>query len=507
MDYQIGLCTLRNLLPKEAYSDFDTYEARLLENLRYETQHGSTEQIRATRSEILEQLNQLSRNYGTLSFNDLCRSSHESTTDNLSLATPNEAIYSKRNQLSQHKKNLNQVLERAAAAIYGSNATLAIQNEIQHEMSSIEQLQNSIREELISKRSNLKNFPKKYNEFIGRKTSKDNIFSALSDSENYHILAIDGLGGIGKTALAREIVELSLDANIFYSVAWDSAKPEEFTGTDIQPQFTADIDFDNLLDSIGNQLGYWEISQQKSTEKKRELVQDILNSERYLVVIDNLETVKGYRNLLNNLSGMFTRSKAILTTRKKVNDVFYVYSFSLRGLEQPESIEFLKSFASSRGETGDIIRLADEEKLIRIHQYTGGLPLAMQLVVGQATRSSKLEIILERLNNVNFHQVEKPESDEDVYNKFYKFIYWDSWHQLSEQARKVLTRIGSFSLSKGADFEELEFTTRLRETELDNAVGELIEHSLIYLTIKSENSSFSLHPLTYRFVQDELVRG
>lgn len=505
MDYRTGLLALKNFLPEEAHYEFFVHEAKLIENVSDETKHGSTEQLRSDRSKILEQLNQLAVRYRITSFNALCQIDQESITDDLRIGILNEPIYSKHNRLLQHEKNLNKILHHTVE--YGSSVPLTIHKEFQHEKLCIEQLKNSIRDELIHKRSNFKTIS---NDFIGREKQQKEILSALNESNKYQIIAIDGLGGIGKTALAHKVVEISLNDNIFYSVTWDSAKPSEFTGIDIHPQFNADIDFDNLLDSIGNQLGHTDVSNQKSTQGKRKIVQDILNSDRYIVVIDNLETVEGYEKLLNDIRGMFTRSKAILTTRKKIDNFFHVCSFSLRGLEQPESIEFLKSFASSRGESADIIRFADEEQLIQIHKNTGGLPLAMQLVVGQATRSSKLGIIIEKLNKVNFHQLEKPESDEDVYNKFYKFIYWDSWNQLSEQARKVLIRIGCFSLSKGADFEELEFTSKLKEIELDQAIGELIENSLIYRNINRDNrdnNSFYLHPLTYRFVQDELVRG
>jgi hypothetical protein len=410
-----------------------------------------------------------------------------------------EPIQSKRARKRQHEKNRLLLEERKAK--YGINPPLSLLNEIDHEEEQIEKLHQEIREDL-RRLSPLP--PQRYGRFIGRKNSLNKIFAALVDPEAHWIIAIDGIGGVGKTALAREVVNCSLETGDFYAVVWESAKPEEFTGGGMQQQFTADIDFDNLLDLIGRKLGYFEVASKRTIKEKRELVRHILGSERYLVVVDNLETIEGYRDLVNNLDGLFARSKAVLTTRKKVAEFRHIYSVSLGGMERDESIEFLMSVAEERGEAGDVIRLADEATLERIHTATGGLPLAMELVVGQATRSS-LEAVLERLQTVNFQAIERPDSAEDVYNQFFKFIYWDAWKQLSDEAKMLLIGLGAFDLAEGAEEEELPIVSGLEADILGDAAGELVGHSLIHRSIKNGQHIFFLHPLTHRFVQADLV--
>jgi nucleoside phosphorylase/AAA+ ATPase superfamily predicted ATPase len=415
---------------------------------------------------------------------------------------PSETIQTKRAQLRKNENDLRLLQEQEFN--YGTSPR-SPQEEIHFKEQYISALRQSIREDL----NRLSPLPlRRYGRFIGRRQNIDRIINTLNDFETHPIIAIDGLGGVGKTALAREVAQRSLESEVFAAIVWESAKPKEFTGTDLQVQFTAAVDFDNLLDLIGRKLGYFEVASQKSTEDKRKLVSRILNesSERYLVVVDNLETVKGYRDLVNNLNGMFTRSKAILTTRKKITEFRHVYSLSLRGMERNESVEFLRSLASEKGESGDIILFAEEQKLIKVHEATGGLPLAMELVVGQATRSS-LDRVLNLLQSVNFQAVENPESAEDVYSKFFKFIYWDSWSQLSDEARELLISLGTFDLIEGADIDELTIVSGLPTGVIDNASGELMEHSLIHRAIKDEQMSLFLHPLTHRFVQDDLVRA
>lgn len=76
MDYRRGLVTLKKLAEgTDWFTDFLVYEARLLENLQQEGLYGSSEQTRATRAQIIDQLNRLVYQHFSSSFTDLCRGS------------------------------------------------------------------------------------------------------------------------------------------------------------------------------------------------------------------------------------------------------------------------------------------------------------------------------------------------------------------------------------------------------------------------------------------------
>lgn len=73
MDYKQGLATLKKLAADSSwFSEFFVYEARLQENLRQERLYGASEQSRATRFQIIDQLNSLVYEHFGCSFNDLC---------------------------------------------------------------------------------------------------------------------------------------------------------------------------------------------------------------------------------------------------------------------------------------------------------------------------------------------------------------------------------------------------------------------------------------------------
>lgn len=74
MNYEQGLAALRKLSNGSTwFPDVLLYEARLLENLQQERLYGSSEQFRATRAQIIDQLNRLVYDHFGISFNDLCQ--------------------------------------------------------------------------------------------------------------------------------------------------------------------------------------------------------------------------------------------------------------------------------------------------------------------------------------------------------------------------------------------------------------------------------------------------
>ncbi len=82
--YKRGLAELKKRARAKSWqSEFDTYEHRLLENLDGEERHGSTEQTRATRAQIIDQLNRMTRQYVGKSFNDLCGLSEASIVSSM----------------------------------------------------------------------------------------------------------------------------------------------------------------------------------------------------------------------------------------------------------------------------------------------------------------------------------------------------------------------------------------------------------------------------------------
>lgn len=73
MNFEKGLEQLKQLArTTDCYQEVLLYEARLRENLQEERLYGTHERIRASRAQIVYQLNSLALQYFRMSFNDMC---------------------------------------------------------------------------------------------------------------------------------------------------------------------------------------------------------------------------------------------------------------------------------------------------------------------------------------------------------------------------------------------------------------------------------------------------
>jgi hypothetical protein len=130
---------------------------------------------------------------------------------------------------------------------------------------------------------------------------------------------------------------------------------------------------------------------------------------------------------------------------------------------------------------------ADDAELHQVYRVTGGNPLAIKLVVGQA-HSLPLDRALHRLRGARGRR----SSD------LYRFIYRQSWKLLSPAARQVLLALPSLSGS-GGHWEDLLAAGGLSEDALEEAVQELAGMSLLNVG-GAEKKWYAIHQLTYTFV-------
>lgn len=311
------------------------------------------------------------------------------------------------------------------------------------------------------------------------------IMSTLRDPKGRRIVAIDGLGGLGKTAMAVEIGRRCLEEGLFQRILGESAKQERLVGEEIEKLEGATLSFDSLLDAIARQLGRWDIPTMKPEEKQTTL-QYLLQRTPYLIIADNLETAENARSLVMELQQFGDGSRVIVTTRPQLG-LDFVYSLSLEGLDVIDSLVFLREEARSRNRP-EILE-APEKKLRKIHEATGGVPLAMKLIVGQAS-ALPLDVVLENLRQA------KRES-------LYRFIYLESWKLLSVEAQKLLIYMGTVVTT--CAYRELASVGIADDEEtLQEAIKETTRLSLLNPTQVDDQVRYGIHQLTRHFVSSDL---
>ena len=335
---------------------------------------------------------------------------------------------------------------------------------------------------------------KPYGEFIGRQELVNNIVNCLNDVVRNPVVAIDGMGGIGKTALAYAVVSQCLAQKSFDAVAWIA---EDLTQEDGQSQ--RGLTYDAILGSIGVQLGNREIAKYKLAQKE-ERIRATLSTHRILIILDNLErAAEPQADIVYKLRAILgSKSKALLMSRQRfLKDVYHVH---LLGLAQDHAIHFLYEEAKERG----IKRLynTQPERLHQIAQHTGGSPLALKLVVGQLGYQ-EIQVVLTRLQQVQLLNKER----DDEYAHLYKFIFLPSWELSSIDGQKLLVSMSHFIPGRGGTFEAIKATCGLTNETLASCVDELWELAFLEIGDSSLNQTrYYLHALTQHFVLSDIVQ-
>jgi hypothetical protein len=333
---------------------------------------------------------------------------------------------------------------------------------------------------------------KAYSRLWGRISEVEKIVEVLQNPTGRRVTVISGLGGIGKTALAREIADVCQQGKIFDEIIWETAQAEQFIGGEIRPFNPTFTSPETLLLNIALHLGHSELVS-KSHEKRKEQLKSTLEQKRCLIVVDNLESIEDNRRCVVDLSEIASKNSSILlTSRAQLVDFDSVYSLTLHGLPEKDAVEFLRSEGIERGIFS--VPVANDKDLRQINRAIGGAPLAGKLIVAQLARIP-LEVVL-----INIQQA-KGDSE-----RMYTFIYRTAWRLLTNESRKVLLAMTAFAAPANRD--AIEYVSDVSAEYLHTALTELVTLSLLETTphLGITKKRYSLHPLTMSFIRTDLVK-
>lgn len=324
----------------------------------------------------------------------------------------------------------------------------------------------------------------------GVETAQETVRAVIQSAERPWLIALDGIGGIGKTTLADRLVRELAGTTHFADIGWVSAKQEEFLA-DIGIQSTGRpaLDVETLTDTLLDQLAdnaHWGAS---VPEKQAALVR-LLKERACLIVVDNLETVADYEALLPYLRQLANPSKFLITSRLSLQAHSDVYCYSLTELNEADTLTFLRHEAETRG----IVRLANaaEAEFREIYAVVGGNPLALKLVMGQV-RFLSLAQVLDNLVEAQGKRIDQ----------LYTYIYWQAWQMLDDPSRQLFLTMPTVPNST---FAQLVAISELDADTMQSALSRLIALSLIQVGGELHEPRYRLHRLTETFLMNEVLK-
>lgn len=219
---------------------------------------------------------------------------------------------------------------------------------------------------------------------FGRDRDKKQIAYGL---QKRHLTAIDGLPGEGKTSLAWHVAKQAWETKQFTDVDWITDKQYiiDLYGNrlPLQLQTNEDEFLETLLISLCRRFG-WTDLYGLTGDVLINRCADKLRAGRYLIVVDNLETVKSSDRIIRILLDMLTPlhsaevvlSRALLTSRVMVEHPDCA-AVSIQGIEYEKRKHLIWHLEQS----WNISRPLSETQVEMLSVRTQGNPLFLQIAL------------------------------------------------------------------------------------------------------------------------------
>ncbi len=326
--------------------------------------------------------------------------------------------------------------------------------------------------------------PKSYTTLFGTDDAQAELKARLLDAHSPWVVALVGIGGIGKTSLADAVTRQVIREFVFDDVIWLRIMPQTMDGRSHSP----DHAYTTIISEIAQQLwpqAFRDISPQQQLIRVRQT----LKERPFLIIIDNIETDTAH--LLAHLGDLADPSKILLTSRVRPTKLAGVFNFSLDELSYADAADFIRHQARETGIYA--LESADDEDITAVFNMTGGNPLALKLVVSLLD-ILPLSQILTALSKGQAGDVEN----------LYKYIYWQTWQTLTSEMQALLQSMPLVS-GAGATADYLQEISGLSAGQLWPAIQELRKRSLLEVRGDINEKRYGIHRLTETFLRTEII--
>lgn len=320
--------------------------------------------------------------------------------------------------------------------------------------------------------------------FVNRVQERDTLLNFLKSNNRYYITSIDGIGGIGKSALALTIAnyykqhynELS-EEDRFDAIVWCSAKKESLTADGIKPDISKINTLSDIYQTIAIVLDLPNILK-APPQQQNDLIVQSLTKQRVLLIIDNLETVDD-ELVVSFLTSLPSPTKAIVTTRRRLD---MAYPLRLTGMPQQDGLRLIELEAQRRN-----IEI-NEKDALALFERTGGIPLAIVWSIALINNGFSINSVFSKLSNSN--------------NDLVRFVFDETIQKIRDTPMyQVLMALSLFD--NGADRADIMRIANIDQLSCDDSLARLLNLSLVN---KLEQKFFVL-PITKMYLLNELKKN
>lgn len=328
--------------------------------------------------------------------------------------------------------------------------------------------------------------PPTYTRLFGVDELCQELTALLAMPEAPWVVALVGMGGLGKTAVADWVTRHLIQELSFSHVVWIKAAASHTMGGQAEPP---SLTYEKILNQLLAEL-FPEARAPLAVVDRAAKVRQTLKARPYLVVIDNLEAAEDTSILLNHLNELAQPSKFLLTTRIRVAKQAAIRDVPLDVLSFADSAAFMRHHAAETGVTA--VAQATDEDLQKVYDKVGGNPLAIKIVVN-VLDILPLNRLLDGLTQNYPTQV----------LEMYMRIYWQAWQTLSENGRTLLKAMPI--TKEPADVDYLLAISGLSENAIWPAIEELRQRSLLEVEGDLHEKRYGIHHLTDTFLRTEII--
>jgi tetratricopeptide (TPR) repeat protein len=325
--------------------------------------------------------------------------------------------------------------------------------------------------------------------FFGRDQEMEIVMRALSPDDRTWGILLDGIGGIGKTAMATEAAYRCKDKGLFDAFIFISAKQNILEPSGMRELKPAARTLDEFLNETARVLGETGIAKLAGDDKRRALI-DNLRGKRALLVYDNLETLEKEEQeaLANFLRELPQECKAIITSRRRGGEG--AVWLRLEKLEWEAARSIIESEMARDPQLARKLERVGATRWQELYDETKGSPLALMHTLGllRVRISLTFDGALKLLRG-------NPDPD------LQKFIFQEARKELTANDENALRALSFFIPS--AAFDAWAKAADISRNALETTIDRLGSLSLVDVMVGEER--YALHSLTRDFVRSELL--